>query len=106
MELTAEAIGAAVVGAIVVIVAVSNYLRNLSRPTGPDPLVSAIGMGWNSREQAEAFLAVLKRIADAAEKIASMQQNDIEQKMDGLLRQLQQTERSNAQRADRAHDDR
>lgn len=88
MELTPELLASGVVGIIVVVGAIGQYLRTFKAKT-PDPVLAGVGIELGNREQAERVIAQLKRIADAlADKNASDISNrleDLAEKVDEVL---------------------
>ena len=66
MELTPELLGTGIVGLIVILCAVGQYLRSLrAPPPAADPVLTGIGVELGNRQQLDLLIAEVKRIADA-----------------------------------------
>ncbi len=89
MELTAELLGAGIVGVLVVAAAVGNYLRSLRAPPPTleksSAVLAGIGLGYVEREQMERLIAEVKRIADA---IGDKKAADINDKLEHMVERL------------------
>lgn len=92
MTLTPEILSAGVVGAIVVLGAIGQYLRTRQQAprTGLDPSLQVIGADLGNREQMERLIVVVTRVAVALETIADRKQSEMGEKLDELLEQLSQ----------------
>lgn len=85
MELTPELLASGVVGVIVVLGAIGQYLRTFKAKPPQDPVLAGVGIELGNREQTERVIAQLKRIADAlTEKNAS----DISDRLEDLAEKV------------------
>lgn len=64
MELTPELLGTGIVGLLVIVGAIGQYLRTY-RSSPPNPVIAGVGLELGNREQVERLIEQVKRIADA-----------------------------------------
>jgi hypothetical protein len=94
MTLTPELLGTGIVGLIIILGAIGNYLRTRDKPPQHDAsLVAGIGIGWGDREQVERMIALFGRIATALEILADRRTEEMEEIHRTLLDRLDARER-------------
>lgn len=98
MELTPELLGTGIVGILVIVGAIGQYLRTYrARPTQLDPVLAGVGLELGNRQQADQIIFQLKRIADALTDKNTADVNDrldeLAEKVDDALHHRQTTRR-------------
>lgn len=98
MVLTPELLGTGIVGLIIILGAVGNYLRSREKPTHrPDPVLTGIGLAYGDREQCERLITVLTRMSRALDILADRRTDEMEDMHRALLDRLDAQERREEQ---------
>ena len=98
MTLTPEILFTGIVGLLIILGAIGNYLRTRDKPSyATRPALTGIGMAWGEREQIERMIGVQERIARSLEILADRRTEEMEEIHRTLLDRLDARERREEQ---------
>lgn len=91
MELTADVLGAGVIGLLVIAGAIGNYLsKRNATPAALSPMLSGVMAGFVDREQMERLIAAVNRIAEA---IGDKHSAKIDSRLEDLVEKIDRMNR-------------